>query len=153
MVNCSVAHLFDHNIPPPAKVFFSRPLVPLLFWAPGPKSLGVKTSRCRGRGGLRSPRLPFPLTSPPLCPPVPETAMAPPQNPSAMPRPLLGKRHQTGSGSSFFRGPGKLPNSPRRPNRGPGTQGQTVPSRKESGLRVTTSGFPGRAGPPHTPSL
>lgn len=119
------------------KAFFFRPLVPLLIFAPGPKCLGVKTSPCRGRGGLRSPQLPFSLIPPPLNPrgagrgSLPRTTPAQPPAPSRV-------GALNGVWLDLSRGPGKLPNSAWRPNRRQGMQGQTVPSQKEGGLKVTT---------------
>lgn len=146
MVNCSVAHLFEP--PSPFRAFFSRPLVPLLIWAAGPRCLGAKTKPHRGRGGVRSPQPPFPplLSSPPKsCPhPWPGTpAKADTPEPRRRhPRLLLGQARQMGSSWLFSRGPGKLPSSARRPNRRPGMQGQTVLSRKGGGLGATTAGSP-----------
>ena len=128
------------------RAFFSRPLVPLLIWAPGPKCLGVKTKPRRGRGGLRSPQLPFPLllsSTPKSCshpwPRAPAKAGTP--EPRQHPPPLLlGQARQMGSSWLFSRGPGKLPSSARRPNRRPD---QTVLSRKGGGLLgATTAGSP-----------
>ena len=110
--------------PPPFKAFFSRPLVPLLIWAPGPKCLGVKTDSRRGRGGFRSPQPPFPLllpsasqscshptTSPPPTapgspapqPPGPEhRPRQPPQNPAgAIPGSSWGRGTKQGLAGSF----------------------------------------------------
>ena len=145
MVNCSVAHLFEPP-PPSFRAFFSRPLVPLLIWAPGPKCLGVKTKPRRGRGGLRSPQLPFPLllsSTPKSCshpwPRAPAKAGTPEPRQHHPPL-LLGQARQMGSSWLFSRGPGKLPSSARRPNRRPD---QTVLSRKGGGLLgATTAGSP-----------
>lgn len=98
MVNCSVAHLFDH---PPSffKAFFSRPLVLLLFWALGPKCLGVKTSPCVCRGGgavfevLSCPFLS--LFPPPPQPGEPAPGSLPRTLPAPSPAPP-GKGRQTG---------------------------------------------------------
>lgn len=135
--------------PPPFRAFFSRPLVPLLIWALGPKCLGVKTKLRRGRGGLRSPQLPFPLllsstlkSCPHPWPGTPAKADTPEPH-RRHPRLLLGQARQMGSSWLFSRGPGKLPSSARRPNRRPGMQGQTVLSRKGGGLLgATTAGSP-----------
>ena len=156
--------------PPPFKAFFSRPLVPLLIWAPGPKCLGVKTDSRRGRGGFRSPQPPFPLllpsasqscshptTSPPPRPPAPQPPNPPARNTGrgSLPRtPPAPSPAPPGEGAPnrvwlvLSRGPGKLPSSAPRPNRRPGMQGQMVPSRKEGGLGATTARSPGRGGPP-----
>lgn len=130
MVNCSVAHLFDHP-PPFFKAFFSRPLV-LLFWATGPKCLGAKTSRCRGRGGLRSPQLPFPLTPPPLYPllsppPLPDRGSLPRTPPAPSPAPP-GEGTPNGVRLVLSCGPRKLPSSAQLQARYAGPNG---PSRKE----------------------
>lgn len=100
MVNCSVAHLFDH---PPSffKAFFSRPLVLLLFWAPGPKCLGVKTSPCVCGGEGRSSKSSAALSShspPPTPNPQPgepASGSLPRTLPAPSPAPP-GKGRQTG---------------------------------------------------------
>lgn len=114
--------------------------------APGPKCLGVKTKPRRGRGGLRSPQLPFPLllsSTPKSCshpwPRAPAKAGTPEPRQHHPPL-LLGQARQMGSSWLFSRGPGKLPSSARRPNRRPD---QTVLSRKGGGLLgATTAGSP-----------
>lgn len=135
MVNCSVAHLFDH--PPPFfffffKAFFSRPLVSLLIWAPGPKCLGVKTSPVGGGAVFQVLSCPFLSRLLPFSPRTREPGPAASPEPCLRhPRPLRGKERQMGVWLVLSRGPRESPNLVQRPNH---RRGSRVPSGKDSSL-------------------
>lgn len=135
MVNCSVAHLFDHPLTLFLKPFFSRPLVPLLIWAPRPKCLGVKMSQCWGRVGraglLISSKSSAALSSPSSSPPPSSPGNWPGQPPQTPPAPSPappGKGVPNRSGSPFLAVLGSCPTQLGGPTAGPEYRAKRSPA-------------------------